>query len=62
MTRSPGPIVLFAILMVAFHHAPASAQIVESVGNRALGMGGAFVALAEDTTTTLWNPAGPSAG
>ena len=48
--------------MVAFHHAPASAQIVESVGNRALGMGGAFVAVADDSTATWWNPAGHAAG
>ena len=62
MTRSPGPIVSLTILMVAFHHAPASAQIVESVGNRALGMGGAFVAVADDSTATWWNPAGHAAG
>jgi hypothetical protein len=39
-----------------------SAQIVESVGNRALGMGGAFVALAADSTATWWNPAGLATG
>jgi hypothetical protein len=40
----------------------ADAQIVESVGGRALGMGGAFVALADDTSATWWNPAGLAAG
>src|SRR5688572_28136867 len=41
---------------------PASAQIVESVGTRALGMGGAFVAVASDSSATWWNPAGLAAG
>ena len=40
----------------------ADAQIVESVGSRALGMGGAFVAVASDSTATWWNPAGIAAG
>src|ERR1041384_2844549 len=38
------------------------AQIVESVGNRAMGMGGAFVAVAADSTATWWNPAGLATG
>ena len=42
--------------------AAADAQIVESVGTRALGMGGAFVAVASDSTATWWNPAGIAAG
>lgn len=41
---------------------PAEAQIVESVGSRALGMGGAFVAVASDSSATWWNPAGLAAG
>jgi hypothetical protein len=41
---------------------PARAQIVESVGSRALGMGGAFVAVASDSSATWWNPAGLAAG
>jgi hypothetical protein len=40
----------------------AQAQIVESVGGRALGMGGAFVAVASDSSATWWNPAGIAAG
>jgi hypothetical protein len=28
------------------------------VGARALGMGGAFVSVADDATTLYWNPAG----
>jgi hypothetical protein len=38
---------------------PAKAQqVFESVGSRALGMGGAFVAVADDGTAAFWNPAG----
>jgi hypothetical protein len=36
----------------------AVAQTFEAVGNRAQGMGGAFVAVADDATATWWNPAG----
>jgi hypothetical protein len=32
----------------------------ERAGTRALGMGGAFVAVADDSTATYWNPAGLS--
>ena len=42
--------------------ASAQAQIVETVGSRALGMGGAFVAVASDSSATWWNPAGLAAG
>ena len=42
--------------------AAASAQSFESVGERALGMGGAFVAVADDSTATWWNPAGLATG
>jgi hypothetical protein len=38
--------------------ANASAQIYEVIGTRAQGMGGAFVAVADDATATWWNPAG----
>lgn len=40
----------------------ASAQIFESVGVRAQGMGGAFVAIADDASATWWNPAGLASG
>jgi hypothetical protein len=33
-------------------------MVFESTGERALGMGGAFVAVANDSTATFWNPAG----
>ena len=41
---------------------PARAQIYETVGTRAQGMGGAFVAVADDATATWWNPAGLATG
>jgi hypothetical protein len=36
----------------------AAAQGFDTVGTRAQGMGGAFVAVADDATATYWNPAG----
>jgi hypothetical protein len=42
--------------------APVSAQIYESVGIRAQGMAGAFVAVADDADATWWNPAGLAGG
>jgi len=38
------------------------AQTLETVGERALGMGGAFVAVADDNSATWWNPAALAAG
>jgi hypothetical protein len=38
------------------------AQVIESVGTRAQGMGGAFVAVATDSTATWWNPGALAAG
>jgi hypothetical protein len=42
--------------------ASATAQGFEVVGTRALGMAGAFVAVADDATATFWNPAGLASG
>jgi hypothetical protein len=39
-----------------------TAQTIESVGERAQGMGGAFVAVADDGSATWWNPAALAAG
>jgi len=39
-----------------------SAQNLEVLGSRALGMAGAFVAVADDATATYWNPAGLASG
>lgn len=50
---------LLAFLLACGLPALSSAQQpVESVGARALGMGGAFVAVANDASATHWNPAG----
>jgi F plasmid transfer operon protein TraF len=49
-----------ALVMVC--SAPARAQLYESVGTRAQGMGGAFVAVADDATASWWNPAGLATG
>src|SRR5690349_13999017 len=54
-----------AVLMTALVFscaAPASAQLYESVGTRAQGMAGAFVAVADDASATWWNPAGLARG
>ena len=40
----------------------AHAQPFETLGTRALGMGGAFVAVADDASATYWNPAGLATG
>src|SRR5712691_7101941 len=53
---------LFFAALVLLIADDCSAQIVESVGNRAMGMGGAFVAVAADSTATWWNPAGLATG
>jgi hypothetical protein len=43
--------------------APALGQVTfESAGERALGMAGAFVAVADDATAAHWNPAGLAVG
>ncbi|MSO45580.1 MAG: hypothetical protein EXQ59_02265 [Acidobacteria bacterium] len=51
-----------AFACAAMLASPAGAQIVESVGSRAQGMGGAFVAVANDSSATWWNPAGLADG
>ena len=65
--RTPRPVLAAAAGALILWASPASAQhVFESVGERALGMGGAFVAVADDATAVHWNPAGlvtgPAAG
>jgi hypothetical protein len=55
--RMPGRrAVRHALLLLVLAPMTASAQIVEGLGSRALGMGGAFVAVANDSSATWWNP------
>ena len=56
--------VVVSVVCVAAIGAPgvAHAQMYESVGIRAQGMGGAFVGVADDATATWWNPAGLAGG
>jgi hypothetical protein len=59
------PVVSLAVvvpLLVLARSPEVSAQPFDSVGTRARGMGGAFVAVADDATATWWNPAGLAAG
>lgn len=54
---------LVGLLLVSGWATPASAQLVfESMGERALGLAGAFVAVADDASAVHWNPAGLIAG
>jgi len=52
----------FFLLMLAFTFCSLSAQGVDwnltGAGSRAMGMGGAFIGLADDATAISWNPAG----
>jgi hypothetical protein len=56
------PLLVLASVLTVLLPAPASGQIVEAVGSRALGMGGAFVAVANDSSATWWNPGALAAG
>ena len=57
-TGRPHVPVIVAMLLLGPSVGPAHAQRFETVGVRALGMGGAFVAVADDATANYWNPAG----
>jgi hypothetical protein len=50
-------------LAIALSWVPsAAAQTFDTVGTRAAGMGGAFVAIADDASAAYWNPGGFAAG
>lgn len=55
--RLPAALVA-ATLALAVPTAASAQQTFESVGVRALGMAGAFVAVADDASAVYWNPAG----
>jgi hypothetical protein len=59
MTRAFG-LLFFCVAMSAPH--TVAAQDSEAVGIRAQGMGGAFTAVADDSTASWWNPAGLASG
>jgi len=65
-TTCPSHKTFFSVVSVSFvlMAAPriAGAQTFESIGIRAQGMGGAYVAVANDATATWWNPAGLATG
>jgi hypothetical protein len=51
--------IVLLVTSVLLAAAPASANFLEvETGARAMGMGGAFVAVADDVTALHWNPAG----
>jgi len=52
-------IVFFTLLFIP---ALTSAQSFGTIGTRAEGMGGAFVAVADDASAVFWNPAGMALG
>jgi hypothetical protein len=49
-------------VLILFTGSSAEAQTFEGPGTRAQGMGGAFVALADDASAVYWNPAGLASG
>lgn len=68
VTSREGPVPIglrrafLTLVLVPFLVDASSAQSLESIGSKALGMGGAFVAVANDSTATWWNPAGLADG
>jgi F plasmid transfer operon, TraF, protein len=55
-------VILLPGLLTVFPANPTRAQTVERLGVRALGMGGAFVGVADDASAVYWNPAGLATG
>ena len=55
-------IAAFALFLLFAKPVSVHAQIFGAIGTRAEGMGGAFVAVADDATAVYWNPAGIATG
>ncbi len=51
-------VLLFSFAPVCFAEINAAPHLGIGAGARALGLGGAFTAIADDATSTIWNPAG----
>ncbi len=57
---------IFILLLACFSGTVVQAQddgggrsvLADGAGNRALGLGGAYVAVADDASAAVWNPAG----
>lgn len=62
MMNRAAPVVALILVILGGSAVPAQAQVLETVGIRALGMGSAFVAVADDSAATWWNPAGLADG
>ena len=62
MRRVSSIVVSLVSLVSVLRPSDARAQMYELVGIRAQGMGGAFVAVADDASATWWNPAGLATG
>lgn len=58
MKKLQTTLISFALILALSTSAFANGLSLNSVGARALGMGGAFVGLANDATALYWNPAG----
>ena len=58
----PNVRLLASLLGCALAPATVAAQPFETFGTRAAGMGGAFVAVADDASAVYWNPAGLASG
>ncbi len=56
--------IIAGLLLLALSVIPgqAAGQVIDAVGSRALGMGGAFVAVADDASGAHWNPAALAVG
>ena len=65
--RKSNPLMRLLVILIGFGALvvpPSSAEnytgdfLTNGVGGRALGLGGAYVGIADDVTATYWNPAG----